>query len=176
MNSSYKRLFIWVEGNDDERFFKNLLKFGFYKKYNFIEIIKYAHMRRDKIVNFIKSIKSMGADYIFVTDINNSPCITAKKEEIKKRFKIIDTERVMVVVKEIEGWYLAGLDHNACKKLKINNIDNTANITKEKFNALIPKRFSSKIDFMTEILKIFSVEIAKYKNKSFEYFISKYDC
>lgn len=38
------------------------------------------------------------------------------------------------------------------------------------------KRFGSKIDFVLEILKHFSIEIANQKNRSFRYFLEKYNC
>ena len=176
MNSSYKRFFIWVEGDDDERFFQNLLKFELQKKYDSIKIIKYASMRKEKIINFIKSIKAMKAEYIYVTDINNSPCITARKKEIQEKLKVIDVERIIIVIKEIESWYLAGLSSDVYKRFKINEFDITDSVTKEKFNSLIPRRFSSRIDFMSEILKDFSIETAKRRNKSFKYYMEKYDC
>lgn len=116
----------------------------------------------------------MGADYLYVIDINNSPCVTAKKDEILSKLRNIDKEKIIVVIKEIESWYLAGIDDIKAKKLKIRNLNSTNDITKEKFNSLIPKRFNSRIDFMLEILKDFSIETAKQKNKSFKYFINKY--
>ena len=76
---TYKLLFIWVEGEDDERFFNKILVPKFLEKYSGVKIIKYATMKREKVDNFIKSIKAMGADYIYLTDINNAPCVTAKK-------------------------------------------------------------------------------------------------
>jgi len=175
---TYKLLFIWVEGDDDERFFNKVLVPKFLEKYSGVKIIKYATMKREKVDNFIKSIKAMGADYIYLTDINNSPCVTAKKEETHSKYKNIDNEKMIVVIKEIESWYLAGLDNKVCRQLKINNFadTDTDNVTKEKFNALIPKKFTSRIDFMSEILKYFSIEIAKQKNNSFQYFVEKYDC
>ncbi len=78
------------------------------------------------------------------------------------------------MIPEIEGWLLAGLDEKATKKLKVSYFDNTQNITKEKFDQLIPKRFDSRIDFILEILKHFSIDVAKEKNKSFAYFVNKY--
>lgn len=66
--TSYKRLFIWVEGDDDERFFRNILKPKLHEKYDSVEIIKYATMKKEKVYNFVKSIQAMGADYIYVTD------------------------------------------------------------------------------------------------------------
>lgn len=81
-----------------------------------------------------------------------------------------------MVVKEIEGWYLAGLGNTEAEKFKIRTFSETDTITKEQFNALIPKTFDSRIDFMLEILRIFSIEIAKQKNRSFRYCIEKYNC
>jgi len=70
---TYKLLFIWVEGDDDERFFNKVLVPKFLGKYSGVKIIKYATMKREKVDNFIKSIKAMGEDYIYLADINNSP-------------------------------------------------------------------------------------------------------
>ena len=173
---SCKRLFLWVEGNDDERFFERAIIPKIKEKYNTVQIIKYATMKREKTDNFIKSIEAMGADYIYFADINNSHSIMDKKEKIQLMHKYIDPNKIIIVIKEIESWYLAGLNNKACNQLKIDNIETTDNITKEKFNTLIPKKFTSRIDFMLEILKIFSIKEAKLKNKSFKYFIEKYNC
>lgn len=171
----YKRLFIWVEGEDDIRFFNKIIKPMFETNYDLVEVISYATLKEKKVGNFLKSIKAMNADYIYVTDINNTPCITAKKQKIQNKLKNINEDRIAVVVKEIEGWYLAGLSNTEFKNLKIRIPNTTNNITKEQFNDLIPKKFDSRIDFMIEILKYFSIKIAKQKNKSFKYFIEKHD-
>jgi hypothetical protein len=131
-------------------------------------------MKKEKIDNFLKSIKAMGADYIYVTDINNSPCVTARKKEIQSRLRNIDEDRIVVVIKEIESWYLAGLGSVETKKFKIRSFSGTDSITKERFDSLIPRTVDSRIDFLLETLKSFSIETAKQKNKSFRYFIEKY--
>jgi len=172
----YRRLFIWVEGDDDERFFEKIIEPKLRKKYNFVETRRYAVMKKEKIDNFLKSIKAMGADYIYVADINNSPCVTAQKQETQNKLRNIDEERIIVVIKEIESWYLAGLGNTEAEKFKIRTFGVTDTITKEQFNSLIPKTFDSRIDFLLEILKFFSIEIAKQKNRSFRYCIEKYNC
>ena len=86
----------------------------------------------------------------------------------------IDKNNLIIVVKEIEGWYLAGLDDESCEELGLRPFRSTDDITKEHFNNLIPNKFDSRIDFMIEILKRFSFETAKQKNKSFSYFMLKF--
>jgi len=172
--TSYRRLFILVEGNDDERFFKKIIIPELQKQYNTVSVIKHAAMKKKKVDNLIKSIKAMNADYMYFKDIDNFPCVTSKKEEIQQKHKHIDPDKIIIVIREIEAWYLAGLTNKACTKLKISNFMTTDNITKEKFNSLIPKKFTSRINFMLEILKIFSIKTAKSKNKSFKYFLKKY--
>lgn len=62
----YRRLFIWVEGEDDARFFEKIMEPKLQKKYDVVETIRYASLKKEKIDNFLKSIKAMGAEYIFV--------------------------------------------------------------------------------------------------------------
>lgn len=172
---NYKLLFILIEGNDDERFFESIIKVKFEKKDNFVVLWKYAQKRHKKIDNFLKSIKAMKASYIYVRDIHDTSNIKAKKEKIQNKFRNINKDKIIVVVKEIESWYLAGLDNANSKKLRVCSLTNTNTITKEHFDNLIPKKFaSSRIIFMLEILNHFSTKTARKKNRSFNYFVNKY--
>jgi hypothetical protein len=170
----YRRLHIFVEGDSDKLFFKEIVVPKLKNKYDRVDITRYSREPREKIEKEIKSIKENGWDYIFISDINDSPCITHKKEKIT--IKNIDKEKIVVVIKEIESWYLAGLGENEAKELDIPiaKISTTNNLTKEDFNRLIPNRYKSVIDFRKEILKRFSIEKAKERNKSFKYFIEKF--
>ncbi|MCH7555965.1 MAG: hypothetical protein IIB56_00745 [Planctomycetes bacterium] len=169
----YRRLWILIEGNDEKRFFETR-KHIFEDKYDFIQTWQYAGEPPKRIKNFLKSITAMNSDYFFLRDINDFPCVTARMESIKDKYGTrIDTNNIIIVVKEIESWYLAGLDDKARKELGIRTFSNTDTITKEEFNNLIPERFDSQIDFMVEILKRFSVETAKQKNRSFNHFMSR---
>jgi len=174
----YKELFVFVEGDDDERFFDGIIKPILSEKYDSVVIRQWAQEGRSKIDNYLKSIKSenWNAHYILVTDMD-TPCVTAKKDGIQRRFKNVDRDRIMVVIKEIESWYLAVLDDDRSKKFGIRSFRTTEDITKEQFNALIPKEFGSEIDFMQEIVKPsnFDTQTAKRKNRSLRYFVEKYD-
>ncbi len=117
----------------------------------------------------------MKADYIIAADINDSPCVTYKKEAIKtRRIKNITNENIVVVIKEIESWYIAGLDESGMSKLGLFYDQKTDDLNKEQFNRLIPNKFISKIEFMQEILKYFKIKTAAMNNKSFNYFLWKF--
>ena len=170
---AYKRLVILLEGNDDERFFEKIVKPFFQKRYR-VEFWKYAQEKDERIVNFVKSLNSMKADYIFASDINDAPCIIAKRDKITRKFNQIPETKIIVVVKEIESWYLAGLDKNTSKKLGIRKkMGTTDNFTKEQFNHLIPRNMP-RTDFIQKILENYDVEIAKERCESFGYFLNKW--
>lgn len=172
---SSKRLFLLVEGNDDERFFSKVIVPKFKGIYEWVEVWKYSQQGKKRVKNFLRSIEAMRADYIYFGDIDQSPCITAKKEKALEACRSLKSDKIIIVIKEIESWYLAGLDKRSTTQLGISfNFPATDDITKEKFNEIIPKKFTSRIDFMSEIVKHFSIDAAKQKSKSFKYFYEKH--
>ena len=172
----YKILYILLEGVDDERFFSSIVSPLFQDKYSYIVFYKYASEAPKKIRNFLKSIKSMNeknlADYYFVSDMDSNICITFLKDKLKNKFNIYDLSKIMIVIKEIECWYLAGLNNDFLRKYGISKCSDTCRIFKEDFNRLIPPTFSFRTDFMIECLKFFSIDEAKIFNSSFDYFIN----
>lgn len=171
----YRRLFFLLEGDDDVRFFRTIVKPMFEREYDHIQLVAYAQSPPKVTRRLINSINAMSADYIFITDINNSPCITHRKQTRQNQYNNLDTGKLMVIRKEIESWYLSGLDDTCCRKLRIQHCNTTDGITKEQFDRMTPKKFEkSRIDFCQEILKWFDIETAKQKNGSFRYFINKY--
>ena len=113
------------------------------------------------------------AGYIYVTDINAAPCVMEKKKSIRDGLSEVEEDRVMVVVPEIEGWYLAGLDSQHSARLGVSELATTDQVTKERFRQLRPSGFNSDLVFMQAILECFSVEAARAKNASFDYFCRK---
>jgi hypothetical protein len=169
-----KRLFILVEGEDDVRFFGRIIKPLFIPLYDSIEIMPYASIKRTKVDNFLKSIRLMNNDYIFVADIDTELSVRDKKQVLYSHFSHIDGGSVIVVIKEIESWYFAGLTHESAASLDVPELPSTDNLTKEDFNGLIPRKYDSRIDFMFEILKYFSVAEAGKRNHSFRFFIERH--
>lgn len=172
---AYRRLFILVEGDDDERFFDRVIIPLYEQIYDYVQPWKYSQQKSKKVNGFLNSIHAMQADYIFVADMDESPCVTDRKERITSQFEKLSEDRILIVCREIESWYLAGLNDNSRRQIKIRTIDNTDHISKEQFDRMMPERFGSRIDFMQEIMKLFDRETASGKNTSFEYFMRKYE-
>jgi hypothetical protein len=168
------RIFILVEGEDDVRFFGRIIKPLLINRYDAVEIIPYASIKRTKVDNFLKSIRLMNSDYIFVADIDAEQSVRDKKQVLYSHFSHIDGGSIIVVIKEIESWYYAGLTQESVQDLEVPNLPLTDDLTKEDFNRLIPRKYDSRIDFMFEILKYFSIDSARKKNHSFRFFIERY--
>ena len=126
------------------------------------------------------------ADLIIVADLDESPCVTDRKEHILSRFRSLSagaggppgnrpTTQIQIVCKEIEGWYLAGLNDIECQNMGMaESAISTSHISKEQFRSLMPASFSSVTAFMQAILLAYDLESARTKNRSLSYFIQKY--
>lgn len=168
-------LYLFLEGEYDKHFFEKIISHLFIKSgYNDVKFILYAKKPAKYCKNYKKSINSMQDDFLIITDFDNGPCKTAKKEKIIKKFGKVPEEKIFVVILEIEGWYLSGLSENDARKLKLRKrISNTNNISKEQFINLKPTSIDSKIEFYQEVLNNFSLKNGIAKNKSLKYFIQK---
>jgi hypothetical protein len=171
---NYRRLFVWVEGPDDLRFFETMVKPVLARRYDWITIVQYACMKDEKVRDFIVSIAGMRADYIFVRDLDDLPCASEAKAETVTHVTSLDPARIAVVKREIESWYLAALNRSSARRLGFVHPENTEAISKEGFNLLIPRRFASRVDFMMESLKASTIADARRNNGSFDYFARKY--
>ena len=174
----YNNLYIWVEGLGDKRFFERIIKPRFEKKYprGRVSIRQYSEMKNEVVIGLIKSFREKNDDCIGVADINSAPCVSERKrQKQEEEFENLDKDSIAIVVKKIEGWYLAGLDDDACDRLGISHFCNTNEYGRGKFRELQKQAsFRSYKDFMQEILNLFDIETAKRKNKSFRCFIKKY--
>jgi hypothetical protein len=168
------RLFILVEGNDDQRFFSRIIRPLFLHEYASVELISYASMKSAKVCRYIKGLMALRYDFIVVADIDQEPTVHHKKKVLMARFCNLHPDRVMVIVKEIESWYLAGLDDHASTVIGVRRLEHTDFLTKEHFNRWIPRQYNSRIAFMVDCLQHFSIPVAIEKNKSFHYFIRHY--
>lgn len=177
---SSTNIFVFIEGNDDELFLKEILAPLFKRKH--IIPWQYSSKKKKKVIDFIKSIKAMGATYIFITDFDERDCLKTRITEIFDVFPNLDEEQIVIVKNEIESWYISGINNEigveiTCPKRlrKISIPDDTEKITKEDFIKLMPVSFrGSKIDFMQEIIKYYNKILAKNRNNSFKCFIDDF--
>lgn len=175
------KLFIFIEGNDDEYFINEIVSRHLLPEMN-IKPWRYSQKPKEKIENFINSINSMEADYIFITDFDEANSLEVREKELRTEFPFINCDNLVIVKNEIESWYIAGINsesgiENECSKelRKIKVPDDTETFRKEHFDNIIPCSFKdSKIDFLKEILKCFDISLAKERNNSFKNFVDKF--
>ena len=115
----------------------------------------------------------MNDDYLLIRDMDDRPCVTATKEAIASRISGLSWDRVVVVPREIEAWYLAGLDEAAHGELGLDRVAAVDSITKEQFDQLVGGRLQHQ-PAMDEILRHYDVEVARQRSPSFRYFWQKH--
>ncbi|MHB8164828.1 MAG: hypothetical protein ACYDDV_10905 [Methanoregula sp.] len=180
---TFNQLTIFVEGEYDELFFSEIVKKIFESQgiYDDIQIFKYCTKEIKFIERYIRSLVEMNNsetqyDYIFVTDLDPPifNCVRVKKDHILGKIQPICSDKIVIVVNEIEGWYLAGISEKSRKKMGIgsNEFNSTDPnlVIKEAFDEKIKPKKYSKLEFMLEIVKLFDLKIAKQRNDSFNYF------
>ena len=175
----YKVLYLFVEGPDDERFFRSVIEPLIGERFDFVKYILYAQQSKAIIESLIKPLNhNQNHRYLFICDMDArgdaTYCVSRRKDKEHTAFgSNILKERIIVVREEIESWYYAGIVENDLQKMKMKSTSSTENLTKEDFEKLIPTSFTSKTDFMIEILKIFSTQTASEQNPSFHYLLRK---
>ena len=155
-----------------ERVFQPYLK----KKYDDVRYIEYKKDSPTEVAGKIRSFQiNSQLSYIFLHDLDeHSDPIVCQKKVCERYSNILTPEDVVVVNKEIESWYLAGVTRELSKSLKLKWVKNTETISKERFVSLMPNRFSSTTDFMVELLRHYSLSEAMTRNQSLRYFVDKF--
>ncbi len=173
-----EKLTILVEGNRDETFIDSIIAPILISKGNYIKIsvFKYAKINKAEIVRYINGLKAIREDILCLADINSAPNISQKKTALNLyKIGVFCDENIIVVIKEIESWYMAGMNDKCCKKLGISKFDNTNTLNKEEFHVAISKsRFRPKLSCCIEILRNYDIATAISKNKSFNYFYENF--
>ena len=173
--NGYRRLVLLVEGNDDRRFAESVLCPLAESSFDFVEIYEYAQKKPAKVNEYVSTISFVPDwSYIFIADFDEGPCMTLKMDQLILKYGGLDVGRILVVKREIESWYLAGLDADSCDSLEVPLQVDTNNLRKERFDSLKPSHFDNRTDFMVEVLRRFDISTARSKNQSFDYAMGKY--
>jgi hypothetical protein len=172
---TFRRLFLFVEGDDDERFFRSVLLPTLQTAYEDVQFVQFTRLKKEKVQGFLHSIAGMKADYIFVRDLDQLPCATAARDRLLAVFPQVSADRVQIVKAEIESWYCAGLpEGHPWKSLTTRPHLDTSMVTKENFEAAVLRKGASRVAAMLEILESFDREVAVRRNESFRRFVGKF--
>jgi hypothetical protein len=166
-------LYIFIEGDDDERFFSNIIIPLLKSKYSHVETIQYAEDPPKQTRKYLKTVKDSGDQYIFSTDLDPDNCLKLRKDKTVEKYAI-SRENVIIICREIESWYLSGLKHCDCQQIGISKYYSmTDDISKECCEKMIPKGMS-RIEFFKQVVERYDVETGKSKNLSLRYFFRKW--
>lgn len=170
-------LFIICEGDDDQRFFEEIVEPQLPYAEHEVDYFQYGESPHEDVCNFIHSIRGMqengiDADYLFFRDFDRAPCKESRFDEIDRKYnELVSRDRTFLVVQMIEGWYVAGLENQHSVPMLNDVPPQTDDFIKQDFENL-SNEDADHIDVLQEILKYFDIDRARYKNQSFEYFCS----
>lgn len=173
-----KNLFVFVEGKEDIMFVKNVLYNLFIKHSINIIPIPYQKTRNHEVKNHIKASEASNHDYVLLSDLDSHKyeCITSRKNQrINELDGEITPDKIMIVVEELESWCLAGIDESIGEYADFIVPENTDNITKEDFDEILSNTSFNKNKIFNYLSFNFNVDLAVKRNKSFKYFLEKYD-
>lgn len=164
-----RELFVLVEGPSDARFIRGVLprvapELGF-------KLIEHSRRPHREVNQIIRLRHRKEAPVLFLTDRDHAPCNESRKTKRKEALPDLEARDLIVVSREIESWYLAGINAETARALSVPA--QTDDCVKEHFARIRPSRFDSDIDFMAEILKTFDVDCARARNRCFDYFVRR---
>ena len=156
-----KEFGIFLEGDDDKRFFEGVIEPLLSKKFpDFIfRKIRYAEKKKRVIKQFLKSFKDQECKCLFFKDYDRGPCYTEIIENLLNVFSSLKADEVFIARKSIESWYLAGASKDFLKKYDMEGpLEDTSGITERRFKGLFAGEPASLIKI--EILESYDLEQA----------------
>lgn len=171
-----RNLFVFVEGKEDLLFVKKVLHNLFIKHSINIIPIPYQKTRNHEIKKLIKTAKD-NQDYVLLSDLDSHtyPCITSRKDKrIKELDDEITSDKIIIVVEELESWCLAGIDTRIDEYSDFVIPESTDDITKEDFDEILSNTSFNKNKLFNYLSFNFNVDLAIVRNESFKYFLKKY--
>jgi len=108
-------------------------------------------------------------------DRHTYQCITSRKNKrIDELNGEITSDKIIIVVEELESWCLAGIDISIEEYADFVIPESRDDITKEDFDEIISNTSFNKNKLFNYLSFNFSVDLAIERNKSFKYFMKKY--
>ncbi len=170
--------FFLVEGAVDETFIKEVVLPLLPPRPVPAQVQLFAERDSKGNAGVLHTALQQGFDTYILTDLNNSPCITAAKTKCLRnnfRFKGSQISEFMPIVlvacPEIEAWYLAGLP--SANPFSVAPPHSTDALTKEQFNALLGDQLPQdglRLPFLRQLLEYYDWQLARTRNQSLAYF------
>jgi hypothetical protein len=152
--SSKCKIFFVVEGLDDQRFVERIICPQLKNtRYYFGGIQQHAEMKDVKVKGLIKTYVDLKFEFIFMCDFDSGPCFTVRKNRHSSRYSPLPNERVLVVKKKIEGWYMAGVDKSFFKKHRLECPGDVENVDKHVIEEMAQRAKMDLTDFKIELLR-----------------------
>lgn len=174
------KLYIFVEGQWDKLFFDKKLHWKIREmgRYSDVIIRQYANTPNETISKYVRSFIQNNDTCWFVGDIDKvNPAsdnpIADASTELQQKYSLSPEISIIIIVKNIEHWYCAGINDEAAEALEIWQWSQDGKCNKMQFESKRPKKFSNETDFRSEMLKKFDYEVAQ-RNTSFADFMSEY--
>lgn len=167
---------VFLEGPDDERFFRSVLSPSLTETYDTIRTYLYAQRSKKDVETYIRTLHDSQQDYIVIADLDSSGiCYSGRKNTLCTKIPHVRHDNIAIVKTEIESWYLAGLGQRECELLQIPYHTSTEHISKSEFEQMRVRSGSmQRAQFLIKILDMFDVGRAKKQNTSFEYVWDKF--
>lgn len=169
-------VYVLLEGPDDERFFQSVLRPRLAETYSTIRTYLYAQRSKKDVETYVRTLNNSQQDYIVLADLDSSlVCYSGRKHALSSKIPPARRNSMAIVKTEIESWYLAGMSYRDCELLQIPYHTNTEHISKHEFEQMrMRSRSMSRPQFLTKMLCMFDVGVAKKQNASFEYVWDKF--
>jgi hypothetical protein len=163
-----------IEGPDDEAFILEVVRPAVFSDFNFDF---YHHAKKDNraLRQYIRNHRNIGFDtYLFLHD-HDKPliCNTNRKSQLLLKYPGVDAARLVLVVIEIESWYIAGVDIRLIPKGR-RWTTNIEKVNKDKFSAIGKANgFGNTAAFRRFCLDNYDLELALSKSPSLRYLVGK---
>ena len=165
MKNLTQKLYVFVEGRDDERLMRIIIQ-KCYSQYAPV-FFRYSTVQSALIREIVGRLRSDDDPYVLFTDKDHFTCNITRKQNRTNEYGV-EEDRIIVVNTSIESWYAAGANTSVFNP----QVNRSETINKQRFNQLIGSAvYHTKI--MENIVEDFDTNIAIQKNKSFKYFYRK---
>jgi|SRR5579871_3154774 len=176
MSPDDSTLYIFVEGPTDqallERHIIPRLRLSPRVRY-----IQYRTLSNRDLRNILKGTTADGGSYVFLRDQDDFGCYPSAIARVRQVFKQIESRRVHIVIRSVEGWYFGGLTRSACSKLGVNYrfiSNNTSDVRGSTMSAAVTDACGlGPTELLYACLDVFDLDRAKARNSSLHRFCSR---